>query len=254
MPNLTTHFGMAKDVAKRLNHPIVDDHLGSFLLGSVSPDIRIITKNNRYDTHFVGLDFEAQGSGVEGMFLSNPSLADSSALNGPTKAFIVGYVSHLFADEFWILDFYRPYFGNVDVFQSTLFGQIMDRALQLELDRREEINIGGLATLKPLIINAEEGVEIGFISADTMTEWRKWIQVTLDWKFDWNRLSFMAKRVVSRYEDDFNVEAADIVENFLSSIEDGMKSIYNLVPETKIEAFREKNINAVSKFAKEYLN
>lgn len=254
MPNLTAHLGMAKDVAKRLRHPIIDNHLGSFLLGSVSPDIRIITKNNRYDTHFVGLDFESHGSGLEGMFNANPDLADSCALNGPTKAFIVGYVSHLFADEFWILDFYRPYFGNLDVYQSTLVGQIMDRALQLELDRREEINIGGLNTLKPLIMNAEEGVEIGFISAETMTEWRKWIQVTLDWSFDWSRLSFMARRVVARYEDDLNLEAEGIVKTFLGSTAQGIESIYKLVPETKIDVFREKNITAVSKFAKEYLN
>ena len=147
MPNLTAHLGMAKDAASRLKHPIVDRHLGAFLLGSVSPDIRIITKVKRDETHFVHLDFQSAGEGLEGLFRLHPHLAQAAALTEPTRAFMVGYASHLLADELWILEMYRPFFGNREVFQDHLLGDLMDRALQLELDRREQLALGGLATL-----------------------------------------------------------------------------------------------------------
>ena len=97
----------------------------------MSPDIRIITRGKRDDTHFVPLDFEREGDGIEGLFHSHPNLAQASDLNEPTKAFIVGFASHLFTDELWILNLYRPYFGNREVFEDKLRGNLMDRALQL---------------------------------------------------------------------------------------------------------------------------
>ena len=123
MPNFSAHLGMAKDAASRLDHPTLNNNMGAFLLGSVSPDIRIITRGKRDETHFVPLDFEREGDGIEGLFHSHPNLAQASDLNEPTKAFIVGFASHLFTDELWILNLYRPYFGNREVFEDKLLGQ-----------------------------------------------------------------------------------------------------------------------------------
>ena len=156
-PNFSAHLGMAKDAASRLDHPTLNNNMGAYLLGSVSPDIRIITRGKRDVTHFVPLDFEKAGDGVEGMFQSHPDLAQASGLNEPTRAFIVGFASHLFTDELWILNLYRPYFGNREVFEDKLFGNLMDRALQLELDRRESLAMGGTGALKPLPGGRREG-------------------------------------------------------------------------------------------------
>ena len=139
MPNLSAHLGMAKEAASRLEHPVIDRNLGAFLLGSVTPDIRIITKGKRDDTHFVDLDFHHMGDGLDGMFREHPRLADAGGLSEATAAFVVGYASHLLSDELWILGLYRPYFGNREVYEDAHEGDLMDRALQLELDRREQL-------------------------------------------------------------------------------------------------------------------
>ena len=254
MPNFSTHLGIAKDAASRLNHPTVDRYLGAFLLGSVSPDIRIITKAKRDDTHFVELDFHSEGEGLEGLFKMHPNLAQASALTEPTRAFIVGYASHLFADELWILNMYRPYFGNRDVFYDHLRGDLMDRALQLELDRREQLTLGGLETLHPLLVEAEEDVDVGFISSSTMCEWRQWVEGALDWSFTWDRLRFMARRVGSRNSDQSEAQLKEMVEEFLESVPQGLERIYQAIPKDKIEAFREKSIEHLLKFAQEYLD
>ena len=254
MPNLTAHLGIAKDAASRLNNPLVDRHVGALLLGSVSPDIRIITKGQRDDTHFVQLDFQGVGDGLDGLFHSHPQLAQSAALTAPTRAFVVGYASHLFADELWIIDMYRPFFGNRDVFHDRLLGDLMDRALQLELDRREQLALGGLATLHPLMAEAEKDVEVGFISPDTMGEWREWVEDALDWSFNWDRLRFMARRVASRNSDQSQVKLDEMVEEFLESVPRGLERIYESVSMERFDAFREKSIEHILSFAQEYLN
>jgi hypothetical protein len=254
MPNLSAHMGIAKDAASRLNNPLIDRHMGALLLGSVSPDIRIITKGQRYDTHFVQLDFQSVGDGLDGLFHTYPNLAKSDVLTDPTRAFVVGYVSHLFADELWIIDMYRPFFGNRDVFQDSLRGDLMDRALQLELDRREQLALGGLATLHPLMVDAEKDVDIGFISSDSMGEWRQWVEDALDWSFNWDRLRFMARRVAARNNDKSQVRLDEIVEEFLQSVPQGLERIYQSVPVERFDAFREKSIEHILSFAQEYLN
>ena len=253
MPNFSAHLGIAKDAASRLNHPTVDKHLGAFLLGSVSPDIRIITRVKRDDTHFVQLDFQREGEGVEGLFHLHPHLARAADLTEPTRAFIVGYASHLLADELWILDMYRPYFGNRDVFQDHLRGDLMDRALQLELDRREQLTLGGLETLHPLLAEAEADVEVGFIPSSTMCEWRQWVEGALDWSFTWDRLRFMARRIGSRNNDPLEAQLNEMVEEFLESVPQGLERIYQAIPRERVEAFRERSIEHLVKFAREYL-
>ena len=253
MPNLSAHLGMAKNAASRLKHPTIDMHMGAFLLGSVSPDIRAMTKSDRYDTHFVDLNFEKEGEGLNVLFHTHPDLKQASGLTEATRAFIVGYASHLLADELWILELYRPYFGNREIFKDPIRGDIMDRALQLELDRREQVSLGGLETLRSFMVDAEKDVEVGFISSSDMHAWREWIEGTLDWGFNWDRLNFMARRLASRSNNISEDHIKVIVEEFLYSVPRGLDSIYQVIPIERFEAFRERSISDLLEFAQEYL-
>ena len=252
MPNLSAHLGMAKEAASRLEHPVIDRNLGAFLLGSVTPDIRIITKGKRDDTHFAHLDFQNKGDGLDGMFREHPQLARPDALSEATAAFVVGYASHLLSDELWILGLYRPYFGNRQVYEDAHQGDLMDRALQLELDRREQLALGGLETLRPHIAHAEKDVDVGFISSDTMCEWREWIEGTLSWSFTWERLRFMARRVVARRADETD-RTQEMVEEFLESVPRGLDRIYETIDRQLFEEFRERTIGDLMEFSRGYL-
>ncbi len=253
MPNFSAHLGMAKDAASRLDHPTLNNNMGAFLLGSVSPDIRIITRGKRDETHFVPLDFEREGEGIEGMFQSHPNLAQASDLNEPTRAFIVGFASHLITDELWILNLYRPYFGNPDVFEDKMWGNLMDRALQMELDRREHLTMGGTGEIKPLLANAERGVDIGFISAERLVEWREWVHNSLGGEFSWDRLRFMAGRVARLEGAESEEPAKEMAEEFLKSAEEGLERIFCTVPRERVTEFRERSIVDLLSFARGYL-
>ena len=246
-------MGIAKDASDRLGHPIIDQHIGSYLLGCDSPDIRIITKGKRQETHFVQLDFKVAGEGIKGLFESNPDLAISASLNDQTRAFILGYASHLLADELWITEMYRPYFGNRDIFPDKLRGDLMDRALQLELDRQTQKSLGGLKVLSPLVVDAEFGVDVGFITTDSLNEWRHWVEGALSWDFTWDRLRNMTRRVNSEGDSESAERISRMVDAFLSSVTEGLDSIYSVVPKQKIHDFREHSIEELLKFGRGYI-
>ncbi|MDO8750418.1 MAG: hypothetical protein Q7K03_04670, partial [Dehalococcoidia bacterium] len=55
MPNPIAHLDIALELAAQLPASVIEANLGSFLLGSCSPDIRVITSGQRDDTHFAPL-------------------------------------------------------------------------------------------------------------------------------------------------------------------------------------------------------
>ena len=137
MPNLPMHIYLANRAAEQLDWGYVNDHLGSCLLGSTAPDIRAMTKWDRQRTHFASLGVESVGVGTKKMFEQHPELADFKTQSPETRAFLLGYVSHLAADEVWITTMFRPYFGEgTSVTGDRLEGHLWDRALQLDMDRR----------------------------------------------------------------------------------------------------------------------
>lgn len=254
MPNLSAHLGIAEQVISQLDHPILNRYAGSCLLGSVSPDIRIITKTKRDETHFVTLDFDQVGQGLKGLFKNHPELSDSSQLNEATSSFIIGYACHLFADESWIVNMYRPFFGNREVIQDKLEADLMDRALQLYLDSEEHARLGGTISLKDHFVGADNGVNVGFITEEKLAEWCQWIQGALAWEFDWERLRFMSRRVDTKGDKELEKHLAEMVDTFLASVPNGLDRIYSFVPKKNIEEFRYNCVQNVMNFAGEYLN
>ena len=63
MPSLGSHMVRACTLAEKLSLPEIDADRRSFYLGSTAPDIRVITKGDRADTHFYNLeDLNSQDS------------------------------------------------------------------------------------------------------------------------------------------------------------------------------------------------
>ncbi|MBI2872254.1 MAG: hypothetical protein HYY00_03585 [Chloroflexi bacterium] len=250
MPNLSGHLDIALEAACRLAHPTVERHRGSFLLGCTAPDIRIITRGKRDHTHFAPLSNSTLGEGARLMFQQHPRLAGASSLSEPTRAFVAGYIAHLLADEAWIIKLYRPFFGNSEVYTDRAEGSIMDRALQLELDRRVGEDMDGLASVRQALDGAEDGVEVDFLPPELLRQWREFVVEATLRAFTWERLRRMLNRL-GLNEDPY---ALTIVERFLASVPDGLDAIYARVPRERVADFREESITVFLKIAREYLN
>ena len=252
MPNPSAHIDLALDGARQLSHPVLQDHLGSFILGCTAPDVRVITKRDRGETHFVPLSNDIIGAGAESMFKSYPRLAGPSQLSGPTVAFIAGYLSHLIADEMWIVCMYRPYFGDGGVFGDDVEGNIMDRTLQLELDLRAARAGRGLFDVREHLANAASGVEVDFMPQETLVQWQKWLISRSEVQFSWERLRFMVRRQYPDVGEDDSIMRR--VDRFISSLPQGLKQIFARVPSQDLEAYREGTIREWVRVTGEYLS
>ncbi len=248
MPNLPVHLDMALKVREQLDDPDIDSYLGCFLLGSTTPDIRAMTKGKREDTHFAPLATKKIGTGAEGLFGSHPELADRSKLGPATGAFLAGYLSHLAADETWIMDIYQRYFDGHSMDQQEMQANIWDRALQLDMDRAAMDDMGDREEIRRHLQGSEEEVDIGFLDGEQLAQWREWVVKFTTWDFTWERLRFATRRM---YRDD--ADAARIAEDFLLSMPDSLEEVYGLVPKDKIATYRDKAIAESVRMVKEYL-
>ena len=238
MPNLPMHIYLASRVADRLGWVWLKDQAGSLYLGSTAPDIRAMTKWPREQTHFASLSAEELGTGPRTMFRLHPNLADLNALSHATQAFLIGYISHLVADEAWISQIYRTHFGppqgNGGVIGTEVEANIWDRALQLDMDRNALSKMDGLVQDSAALTNAHVGVEVGFIEEAQLEEWRDWVSRFLSWQFSWDRL----KRALNRmYRDDDAVQ--NTVDNFIENMPVSLDKIYEKIPQVKIDAYQQ---------------
>jgi hypothetical protein len=250
MPNLPMHIYLANRLAQELDWGEVHDNLEDYLLGSTAPDIRAMTKWDRERTHFAPLSLEQIGTGTKRMFQLHPQLAEKSKLKACDRAFLIGYISHLTADEVWITTMYRPNFNETtNVAGSELEGHIWDRAIQLDMDRAVLERPSSLENVSSIIADGDPMVELEFLEAKLLVEWRQWVGGFLSREFSWERL----KRALNRmYRDDDDVQ--QLVENFLVNIESRLEEIYDKIPRVTIQTYHDRVSKETIKQIKEYLS
>jgi len=250
MPNLPMHIYLANRLAQELDWGEVHDNLGDYLLGSTAPDIRAMTKWDRERTHFAPLSLEQIGTGTKRMFQLHPQLAETGKLRASDRAFLIGYISHLTADEVWITTMYRPNFNETNnVAGSELEGHIWDRAIQLDMDRAVLERPSSLDNASSIIAEGDPMVELTFLEAKLLTEWRQWVSRFLSWDFSWERL----KRALNRmYRDDDDVQ--QLVDTFLVDIESGLEEIYDKIPRERIQTYHDRVSKESIRQIKEYLS
>ena len=126
---------LARDVAIDLAHEVLALNQGPFLLGATSPDIRVITKQDRLSTHFFDLSGPDHQDSVGGFFSQHGRFLEPDQLNAETLAWVCGYISHLVMDEQYITGMYRKFFARHEELGGAIRANVMDRLLQFDLDR-----------------------------------------------------------------------------------------------------------------------
>jgi len=249
MPNLPMHIYLAQQVAAELDWGYVQDHRGSCYLGSTAPDIRAMTRWDRERTHFAPLSVREVGSGVRRMFELYPELADGRRQSPASRAFILGYVSHLVADEVWITTMFRPNFGaGQRVTGTEVEAHIWDRALQLDMDRQVFDADGVIPEAIAAIPGAGDGLSLRFLEQAVLQEWRDWVTRFLGWDFSWERL----KRALNRMYRD-NDEVQQVVDRFLKELPGSLERIYDEIPRAQVEAYQRRVLDQTLIQVREYL-
>jgi len=171
MPSLGSHMVRARRLAERLALPEIDADRGAYYLGSTAPDVRVVTRGNRADTHFFELDDLERQDSVERMLAAHPELRTPSGLDAATTAFIAGFITHLVLDEAYIEEIYRPSFGVYSEIDEDPMSNVLDRVLQYELDRRDRLDDLCRHELQGALAESAPPPGVPFIGDDHLAEW-----------------------------------------------------------------------------------
>jgi hypothetical protein len=171
MPLWGLHLTLAREIADSLGAEAIDRDRGAYYLGATTPDIRAMTRSDREATHFFRLDDFGAQNGVRRMFAEHPILNDPSTLDAETVAFMAGYVSHLVLDEDYICEIYRPFFGVKSAVADDVLANVMDRLLQLHLDRERREDADSVSDIRCALEATSADIAVDFIARDSLREW-----------------------------------------------------------------------------------
>ncbi len=240
MPSLGSHMRRARLVAERLRLPEIDVDRGSYYLGCAAPDIRVITRRDRIVTHFFALDeFEPQDS-VARMFEENPQLARPAGLDAATTAFLAGYLTHLVMDERFIEEVYRPHFGAHSELDKDPRANVLDRALQYEMDRRDREDRDAMEEIQSALAEsaASEGAPeppvagIPFIEDEHLVQWAAVCEDVAGQPPDYSRF----RRMMSRHMELAGFDDTQI-EQWADEPHSLVREAFDIVSEERVDRF-----------------
>ena len=250
MPPLALHMAMAKELFDRLRHRTLEADLGAYYLGSTAPDLRILTRWERERTHFFDLHKFDEQSGTEGLFETYPELAQPGRLNASTVAFLAGYMSHLVMDEAWIVDVYRPFFGERSPLKGDVRANVKDRVLQYEIDRRERAKTDLMAHIRAELLATTLDIHVGFIDIPTLQEWRRISVEVASHPPDWDRFRLIAGRHLKAY----GVDTPEAVQDFMKNLPELLDETMSHVSADRVEAFLDRSLQESLETIKGYLS
>ncbi len=249
MPPITLHMVLARDIAIAVGQVDLAAFPGQYLLGATTPDIRVITRQDRYSTHFFDLNADEHQDSVAGFFKAHERLVQPEKLNAETRAFVAGYVSHLVMDEQYITGVYRPYFARHDELGGAIRANVMDRLLQFELDREYGDDPELKTNLASALSCTVEGIEAGFVDHETLERWRKVSFDVSQREMDWERMRSM----ISNHLRFAGLEQGETLSTFLDSLPELLDETIAHVTSAEIAGFVERSTTAARAAVERYL-
>lgn len=250
MPPLALHTAVAKRIAEQLRHRTLEAEPGSLYLGSTAPDICLLTRWERERTHFFDLGNYKEQDGVAAMFEAYPALAQPTKLSPASAAFVSGYITHLVMDEIWVNDIYRPFFGPSSPLGGSDRANIMDRAIQYELDRQSRDDREVVAHIVKELARMTLDIEVGFLDKDTIRRWRDLTMEAVNHPPDWERFRYIGGRVLKAT----GIDSAEAYREFLKTLPDLLNEASNYLTRERIQSFMENSVKRGVEALKEYLD
>jgi hypothetical protein len=249
MPPIFLHMAMARDIEAELDSPAIESHQGAYYLGATSPDIRVLTRGDRAETHFYRLDVYEHQDSVAELFRQHPELSRPENLSGETAAFVAGYLTHLSLDERYIEDVYRVYFGQQSALGGDLTANTMDRLLQFELDRQRREDSSAAAGIRDALEGCSLAIDVGFLDSETLG---KWLQVAIDQTRhppDWRRFRYQG----GRHLPGVSLESDEELDAFLERVPVLLQETIDHVSTQQVDGYLERATATAVEHVRRYL-
>lgn len=249
MPPIFFHMAAARDIEQGISGTALSGQQGAYYLGATTPDIRVLTRGDRRDTHFFDLDRIEHQDSVDAFLRSCVHLADAGRLDAQTRAFVAGYITHLVLDETYIESMYRPHFGQLSALGGNDQANMMDRLLQYELDRRRREQRDDVDAIRGALSGCSLAVDVGFLDSETL---RRWQEVAIDLTRhppDWERFKFQGGRHLRQaWMDD-----PTAYSRFLDTIPELLQQTIQHVSTAHVDAFLEQSRDRAMAEVERYL-
>ena len=249
MPPIALHMVLARQIGLDLGEATLNAEPGAYLLGATTPDIRVITRQDRFSTHFFDLALEDHQDSVAGFFGEHARLSDPGALNPCTRAFVAGYISHLVMDEQYITGMYRPFFAAHETLGGKIRANVMDRLLQFDLERAHSADPEIRRALADALACTVEGIQAGFVDGETLERWRQVASDVAARDMDWERIRAMIANHL-RYA---GIEQGETLTGFLDSLPELLDETIAHVTSAGVEDFLGRTTEAARKAVMRYL-
>ncbi len=241
---------LARQLGLDLGHEDLSSNAGAYLLGATSPDIRVLTRQDRASTHFFDLNGADHQDSVAAFFEQHGRLCQASELNAQTRAWVAGYIGHLVFDEQYITGIYRRFFDKHDALGGGIRANVMDRLLQFELDRRHGTDPELKAHLAAALSFTVEGIEVaGFVDHETLERWRVVTSDVAAREMDWERMRSM----ISNHLRFGGLEEGETLSSFLDSLPELLDETIAHVTDAEVQGFIERSTAAASTVVERYL-
>lgn len=142
MPTPFYHLFVAENLLAHPDLPaparsLLLEQRGAFLFGNTAPDVQVVSGEKRQATHFFTLPIRPGTTPAwEQLLRLHPSLTQAEALPPAQAAFLAGYLCHLQADWFWILEIFFPAFGPDETWATFHHRLYLHNVLRAYLDRQ----------------------------------------------------------------------------------------------------------------------
>ncbi len=249
MPPITLHMVVARQVAEDLQQADLQRDPGPYLLGATSPDIRVITRQDRSSTHFFDLNEHNHQDSVKSFLDAYGALAQPEALNAETRAWATGYITHLVMDEQYITKVYREHFARHDRLGGAMRANVMDRLLQFDLERRYYGDPELRRSISEALACTVAGIEAGFLDAGTLEQWRGVACEVAGRSLDWDR----ARGMIANHLRMTGLEEGETMAGFLDSLPDLLDETIAHITSAEIEGFVQRSTAAARTAVERYL-
>ncbi len=155
---------------------------------------------------------------------------------------------HLLLDEQYIQRIYREYFGQDSTFAGDPRGDLLDRVLQYELERREREQTAVMTAIREAMEASSDVAAVEMIERETLRQWR---DVAIDMASHpptWDRFVRVATRHLRNTpEGEFQAE------QLMREIPDLLREVLDHVTEERMQQFMDEAIEASTARVREYL-
>ncbi|OAI38869.1 hypothetical protein AYO38_08730 [bacterium SCGC AG-212-C10] len=249
MPQIGLHMVIASQIADAGDVKLLRDHIGAFLLGSTSPDVRVMTRQDRKTTHFFDLNVMDPQDSIGGLFAEYPSLADPERLNAETRAWMCGYIAHLVMDENYINGVYRPFFAEHDRLGGQLRANAMDRVLQFYLDNTYCDPMDVRTYLSDSLRISTDTIETVFLESVVLSKWHKLTTDVASGGMESSRMRSMMANFL-KFSGMPDEEERNV---FLDGLPELLESSIEHVSRDEVDRFLERSRSAAKETVNRYL-